>query len=403
MTALHATPARDAPASPQNERAKRARRWLFWIPVAVVVLSIVVVIAVIQTVQRASTAPLDPTSASPSGAQALVRVLEQQGVTVRTVTTFAEALEATASPGTLVVHDPGGAVSASRLDSLMDRATHLVLIEPGEDALEGFDAGLREAGVQTGDVAPECVLPLATRAGPITTSGTVYTVEGSPRDLVQCYPAADGGYSLVAFRMSGTEVLVLGAASALSNEYIAENGNAAFALGALGANEQLVWYSPSWADFEDGAPVTMGSLSPQWVIPLTLLGLATFVAAAVWRGRRMGPLVAESLPVVVRSTETMEGRARLYERAGARLRALDALRVGAISRMSSLLGLGRTTPVQDVAVQVAAVLQRDQHDVARILIHAEPGNESEFAQLVTELDRLEKSLADRVRGDQSHT
>ncbi len=41
------------------------------------------------------------------------------------------------------------------------------------------------------------------------------------------------------------------------------------------------------------------------------------IAAAFWRGRRFGPLVVENLPVTVRASETMLGRARLYEKSRA--------------------------------------------------------------------------------------
>ena len=50
------------------------------------------------------------------------------------------------------------------------------------------------------------------------------------------------------------------------------------------------------------------------------------VLVALWKGRRIGPLVAEELPVVVRASETVEGRGRLYRSRRARDRAAQALR-----------------------------------------------------------------------------
>ena len=63
------------------------------------------------------------------------------------------------------------------------------------------------------------------------------------------------------------------------------------------------------------------------------------LGAVFWRSRRVGPLVVENLPVVVRASETMEGRARLYERSNSRLHALDALRVGTVARLARTCGL----------------------------------------------------------------
>ena len=49
------------------------------------------------------------------------------------------------------------------------------------------------------------------------------------------------------------------------------------------------------------------------------------VLVALWKGRRLGPLVAEQLPVVVRASETVEGRGRLYRSRRARDRAADGV------------------------------------------------------------------------------
>src|SRR5690606_1050452 len=111
------------------------------------------------------------------------------------------------------------------------------------------------------------------------------------------------------------------------------------ALRLLGAEPRLIWYRPGLADADVEVPPSLGDLSPGWVVPVMLLGLVTFLAAAVWRGRRMGPLVVETLPSIVPADETVRGRARLYARAGARLRAADALRIGALGRLARELGL----------------------------------------------------------------
>ncbi|MFP3821739.1 hypothetical protein SB658_23880, partial [Bacillus sp. SIMBA_008] len=86
-------------------------------------------------------------------------------------------------------------------------------------------------------------------------------------------------------------------------------------------------------DIEGQSPDTLGSLTPPWVTPVILLLLAAGVAAAIWRGQRFGPLVAETLPVTVRASETMHGRARLTAKAGDAPHAGQALRDGAQRRL----------------------------------------------------------------------
>lgn len=123
--------------------------------------------------------------------------------------------------------------------------------------------------------------------------------------------------------------------------------------------------------------------------PLAVLLVLVALGAMFWRSRRVGPLVVENLPVVVRSSETMRGRARLYERAGARLHALDALRIGTVSRLATACGLSRLASVDEVADAVAARTGRDRAEVAGILIHRIPQNDAELVRLSDELLQLE--------------
>ncbi len=61
-----------------------------------------------------------------------------------------------------------------------------------------------------------------------------------------------------------------------------------------------------------------------WLVAIQL-GVALLLAA-LWRARRLGPLVTERLPVVVRASETVEGHARLYRSRRARDRVAATLR-----------------------------------------------------------------------------
>ena len=112
----------------------------------------------------------------------------------------------------------------------------------------------------------------------------------------------------------GHAVDVLGSPDLLSNEGIVRAGNAALALNLLGGSRTHDWYLPTLADVPATGPASLADLTPGWVTPVMVLLFAVALAAAMWRGRRGGPLVSENLPVVVRAEETMEVRARLYQR-----------------------------------------------------------------------------------------
>src|SRR5690606_36744381 len=100
-------------------------------------------------------------------------------------------------------------------------------------------------------------------------------------------------------------------------------------------------------DLEAKSPETLATLTPKWVTPAILLLLLAGVVAGIARGQRFGPLVTETLPVTVRASETMHGRARLTAKAGDSAHAAAALRDGALRRLAARLGLtARSTAVE---------------------------------------------------------
>src|SRR5690606_8414872 len=132
--------------------------------------------------------------------------------------------------------------------------------------------------------------------------------------------------------------------------YLAEDGNAALAMNLLGANPELVWFQPR---VTAGGDTAAADLLPEGLWPVLGLLAVAAVLAVVWRGRRMGRLVSEPLPVVVRASETAEGRGRLYRHGRDRAHSADIMRQAAIDRLRHRLGLPRSTPDHEVAAIVA--------------------------------------------------
>src|SRR5690606_16937832 len=110
----------------------------------------------------------------------------------------------------------------------------------------------------------------------------------------------------------------------------------------LGAHERLVWLVQDPLDTSstsDEASTPTGALLPSWAGPVGLWALVVALVTAIWRGRRLGPLVPESLPVVVRASETTRGRGRLYRRSRSRGHAAAGLRAGTAERVGQRLGV----------------------------------------------------------------
>jgi hypothetical protein len=103
-------------------------------------------------------------------------------------------------------------------------------------------------------------------------------------------------------------------------------------------------------------------------------------------------VVAEPLPVGVRAAETVEGRARLYRRAGARDTAAEALRAGLRSRLVPLLGQPARSEPPAVVDAVAARSRRTPPEVAALLYGAAPADDAALVRLADELDVLEREV-----------
>lgn len=367
---------------------------MFWV-VAALVAIVLAFGALALSGSSSGGRPYDPESPAPQGTMALVEVLRQQGVQV-IVTHSLAATRAAASvvTETTLVIDDDGYLDDDQLTEATRLAETTVVLAPDFLQLDAIAPEVAQAGAVSGTVKADCDLGAVTRAGRVTVDGDGYRVIDDDADATECLGSGDDVASLVGLDRGTTRLWILGALEALTNERIIEDGNAAFALGLLGEHDRLVWYVPSIDDLPPGG--TIAELTPGWVVPvMSLLGL-TVIVAAFWRGRRLGPLVVENLPVTVPASETMQGRARLYARSSARLRVLDALRVGTIQRLAVRCGLPSTATVDEVVTAVASLTGRAVPEVRRLLVDADPTTDRDLVALSDDLLTLEHDVDARL-------
>lgn len=368
----------------------RRRAALGW---AALVAALIVIALVGTTVVSGGWAQkglLDPESPAPDGTRALARVLAQQGITV-TVARDRGAAERALSGGdaTLVMRD-APMLSDTTLSDLAGRARHVVLVEPRSRALDVLLDGSALGGfVDDRPADAGCDLP-APRAAGTTRTGELMTPGAG---VIGCYPV-DGEYGmLVAEGDDGRTVTALDGVATMTNATLPLDGNAALAIGTLARTGTVVWYVPSPADADAGTAVpTIGDLTPPWVTPGIVLLLLSALTAAIWRGRRFGPLVTERLPVMVRANETTEGRARLYAASGDAPHALGELRRAARDRLVRLLGLAAHTPPEQIADVIAERLGADRGAVRGILISDSPATDRDLVAASDRLRDLETSV-----------
>ena len=128
------------------------------------------------------------------------------------------------------------------------------------------------------------------------------------------------------------------------------------------------------------------------VLPGLYLLLASLLGVVLWRGRRLGPLVTEPLPVVVRAAESTESRGRIYRRTGDRRHAAAILVDSARRRLIEALQLPRGTTVETLAAAAAARSGRDPHAVLALLGHPAVTNDSQLVELGQQLTDLENEV-----------
>jgi len=368
--------------------ASRARRAWSWVAIIAVLVATGTVMFAIDAEWNAPD-PLGADSPRYDGARAITTLLEeQQGVQVEIADSADAARSALAGDTTLVITDSWG-LDVDTLRDLTTQATETVILAGDIASFDAVVPGIEYAGAGSADpIAPHCSVPAADNAGEIV-AGEAYT---APEGATGCYPTGDGFAIVRGDTDGGGAVTVLDGEAVLSNENLASAGNAALALGLLGSGEKVVWYAPAPGDAgANGAPTSIADFVPGWVTPSIVLALLVAVAAGVWRGRRFGPLVAETLPVTVRASETLEGRARLYRAAGDPAHALAALRRGACGRMAKRLSLPRDADPETLSRAVAGALGRDPRSVFDALT-AVPADDALFADLGARLREIESAL-----------
>jgi len=385
----------------------RRRRALTY--AAVVALGLVLLVLLALTAQR-PTDPLDPESPGSSGAMALVEVLRQQGVEVEIVRSIGD-LEASAPDRdtTVVVGDPTylGLGATERLAEATTSAGRLVLVGPDSDQLDVLGLPITTFPGFGIDLVARCSSTVARDSDVVSAVDTRYLVDGDAEGaegVTTCFslpdadsdsgepaPGGEFGSALVevAATASTPHTVLVGFGPGWSNRSIVEGSHAGTAVRALGSTPRLVWYHPGTTDLDDGGSAGQ-AVWPAWTTPaIVLLGVAV-IALALTRGRRLGRLVPEPLPVVVRAIETTESRGRLYRRAGDPARAAAVLRAGTADRLASRLAVHRGAGPAGLVPAVSRATGRPAVEVADILFGPPPVDDAALIRLAQQLTDLEE-------------
>jgi Domain of unknown function (DUF4350) len=384
------------PAAPDTARHVARRRWRRSRGILVVVLALVV-IGVVLAALRPKVRPefLDPDSPGQQGTRALAEITRQHGTPVTVVRDVsAAANELGAHPDAVLVIARSERLGRADLTTLRALPGDRLLLEPTSDTLDALAPGVEQDGVTSGTLDPGCPLPAASAAGPVALIGA--EVYKTPAGATRCY-IGDGRPSLVQLPVNGANVTVVGSGEPFTNERLTSDGDAALGINLLGSRSNVVWLLP-----DPPPPGAAGHKSFTELVPfgVKLAFLQTVIAVvlvALWRARRLGPVVVEPLPVVVRSAEAVEGRARLYRSRRAGDRAAMALRAGALERLTALLGMPKSAAsdpamANDIIAGIAAHTGEAHATIGAALYGPPPVDDAELVRLSGYLDELERQV-----------
>lgn len=387
-----ATPLPDSPDGPPGvvgdgttARSRASRRWRrARLPLVIGAILVVIGLLAALPEPRTSVTPLAPDNPQPTGARAVAQILGRNGVDVEYTRRFADVLAADAAGVTVAVLGDT-ALGDPQIEALRELDADLVLVDApwASSAVAGVDGS---GGARATSLDPPRA-PTRTHARPARSSPR-HAVRPARRDRASRPRTAPTAPARTSSRRSTAGASRCSRARCRSPTTRSPRRATPLALRVLGRSEHLVWYIPSWQDPWNGTTPDDESLSstmPPWTGPLMLmLGLVGLVAA-VWRGRRFGPLVVEPLPIVVRSGETTRGRGRLYRRARAHGHAAAALRAAAAARCASRLGLPRSAGATELVDAIAHAIGRDPRAVADLLYGPPPHDDPGLARLAAYL------------------
>lgn len=392
-----------SPAAPPAPRASTRRRLLVRSGVAL----LVVLVGVLMT-SRAETAPttvpLDPRNPTVNGAQALARVLVEQGVRVDVARGQQELESAGIDQDTTVLLTRTDDLARETVEILAGAsidAERVVLVAPEPFVLRYLDPAIGSTTTlhQAGDLPTGCDGGDVRRDEQLAHSEAGYRYRPAAGDAVHvsasgCWTDPEGysTYLSVPATEEHAPLVLLGSRTAISNDEIDQADAAAVVLRTLGHSARVVWYVPSTSDIPTTDRSRTGQLLPPWLGPALALVAVSVLGLMLWRGRRLGRLVREPLPVVVQAIETTQSRGRLYRKARDSGRAGQVLQEATRRRLAGYLGLPPGAQVGVLVRATAVATGRPEPEVGYLLAGPPPVTDDELVGLAGQLATLEKEV-----------
>ncbi|GAA1157216.1 DUF4350 domain-containing protein [Nesterenkonia sandarakina] len=385
------------------------QRWQFWLLLLVLGL---LSVALVQSLSDEDMDRFGLENTSLDGYAALAEVLDDQQVQIHPAPSaeITRELLGEHPDAPLVVLSTGEVPDEAFLERLRDgRDREVALLSEGPELLSSLypEGPVSYAGAHPGggsgsalQAGTQCGVDAAVNASTVQAPGALFTGAGTGCFPVSSGDAADAGEAAEDSAAAGDPQMLVetdagilfGAPAAFTNQNITDAGHAALALWLLGAEDDLIWYTPMGLDtLEDQQWASPMDFFPGWVLPLTWWLLLCVLVMMLVLGRRPGPVIGEPLPVQVPAAETAEGRGRMYQSANAVTASAQTLRSAHLIRLARLLRLGTAPHQASIISAAASAVHRDPAQLGG-LINTEPRSNADLVAYAQALAQLEDEV-----------
>ena len=353
-------------------------------PMIIIVVFSLLFVIVASMLPKAgyNNAPVGIRNKEGDGARALAQVLGDHGISVREVN--AQQAASVDENTTLVVIFP--ARMTDSMAQAIETRTNVVYVglEEEHGSHSPYLQGLRSQREYSSKtwLTPGCTSDIADRTQHLQASD--YVLSGPASGWHLCFSDDGKNYAYAERSDSDRFRALIPDSLRLRNRAITEGGN------TIGRTPKVAWYSPTRSDTPTGTSQDGMPASP-YLMPAFLMIIAACLLAGLARGRRLGPLTPERLPIEVPASETLIGKARLMRSQRAYEHAAQALRSSTASRIATALGVAHTA---DREALTHAMEQRGlpASRCSALLWGPPPTSEKALIRLANDLDALEKEI-----------
>jgi len=365
-----------------NDRRVTPRAWA---PYVLVVVSAVLIAYIAGAPDRGGE-PLDPRSAAPDGAKALVDTLRALGARVTVGPATPDASTTTA----LLLSDRLADPQIQPVEDWVRRGGTLVVADPESRFSITRPTGRTLVGFIEPELERRCDVP-ALRAvrRVLVPNGRLLRV---PDGGFGCFTEGSSSSAfLVSAPVGRGRVVQLGGAGAFINARLGkvDNGLLAVTLLAPQRASRVAVLQPAVAG--NGTRSLADLVGPRVKLALLQLAIA-FTIVVLWRARRLGRPVLEAQPVHIAGSELVAAVGNLLQRARGRPQAAALLRDDLCRTLTDRLGLPPDTPPNRVADAAAARTGVAAARVRAALGGPSPANEEDLVVLAQTVEAIRQEV-----------